>query len=102
MSSPSGFQRPSRMKYFHPIVLTLVLAAAPVHAQNARGAAASRNPFSGNSQALAEGREIYNSSCTACHGYEGAGGERAPGLGTSGRRYLRTSDQELFDAVVKG
>jgi putative heme-binding domain-containing protein len=61
-----------------------------------------RNPFSGNRQAVTEGREIYNNVCTACHGYDGAAGERAPGLGLSGRRYLRTSDQDLFEAIAKG
>jgi cytochrome c oxidase cbb3-type subunit III len=52
--------------------------------------------------AVAEGREIYNNACTGCHGYDGASGERAPGLGASGRRYLRTTDQELLDAIMKG
>lgn len=63
---------------------------------------APRNPFNGNEQAVSEGRQIYNSVCTACHGYDGDAGERAPGLGLSGRRYLRTSDPELFDAIAKG
>src|SRR5437870_11152637 len=52
--------------------------------------------------AQGEGQELYNRTCTACHGYDGAPGERAPGLAASGRRYLRTSEQDLFDAIEKG
>jgi putative heme-binding domain-containing protein len=65
-----------------------------------RGGAA--NPFAGNEQAVAEGREIYNRACTACHGPDGAAGDRAPGLGIPGRRYLRNTDRDLFDAIAKG
>jgi putative heme-binding domain-containing protein len=78
-----------------------LLATIAARSQN-KDSEASRNPFRGNGQAVAEGQEIYNHICTACHGYDGASGEQAPGLGASGRRYLRTSDQELFDAIRKG
>jgi putative heme-binding domain-containing protein len=77
-----------------------LLAGAAAGAQG-RSGTGPRNPFS-NQQSVAEGREIYNRVCTACHGYEGTPGEMAPGLGASGRRYLRTSDQELFDAIKNG
>jgi len=73
-----------------------VIFAATASAQ------APRNPVAGNPQAVDEGRTIYNGRCTACHGPDGTAGERAPGLGASGRRYLRTSDQDLFDAIQKG
>jgi cytochrome c oxidase cbb3-type subunit 3 len=36
-----------------------------------------------------------------CHGLNGTVGDRAPALAAN-RRYLRTSDQDLFDAVRKG
>jgi cytochrome c oxidase cbb3-type subunit III len=74
------------MKHFRIAAVAAVLTAAPIAAQ----------------QTVAEGREIYNNSCTSCHGYEGAGGERAPGLAASGRRYLRASEQQIYDAIVKG
>lgn len=85
----------------HTATLALLLAAFSAPAQDKAGEA-SRNPFRGNEKAVAEGQEIYNHICTACHGYDGTAGEQAPGLGASGRRYLRTSDQELFDAIRKG
>lgn len=50
---------------------------------------------------IEEGREIYNRSCTVCHGQDGTAGERAPALAAQ-RRYLRTSEQDLFDAIKNG
>lgn len=85
------------------IPLTLLLAAVVVYAQERPArAVANPNPFAGNSQAVAEGQELYNRTCTGCHGYDGTPGEQGPGLAASGRRYLRVSDQEIFDAIRKG
>ena len=50
---------------------------------------------------ISEGRKIYNQTCTACHGLEGAVGDRGPAL-AGNRRYLRATDQELFDAIRDG
>ncbi len=47
------------------------------------------------------GRAIYNRSCTMCHGLDGESGDRAPALGSQ-RRYLRSSAEELFDAIKNG
>ena len=80
----------------------VLLAAIPVYTQNNPPGAASRNPFAGNEQAAAEGGEIYNRVCTACHGYAGADGERAPALAANARRYQRTTDPQLFDAIERG
>ncbi len=62
------------------------------------GQSARRMP---NEQAIAQGREIYNRSCTICHGLEGAAGDRGPAL-TGGRRYLRSTDKELSSAIQSG
>jgi len=75
-----------------PAVMILMLAY-PVYAQS---------PFAGNVQAITEGRAIYNRVCTACHGYDGADGERAPALASTARRYQRTTDAQLFDAIEHG
>jgi putative heme-binding domain-containing protein len=47
------------------------------------------------------GRLLYNSSCTVCHGLEGTVGDRGPALAAT-RRYLRTSDDDLFGAIKTG
>ena len=80
------------------LVLALIFAAA-CFAQKPAG---TKNPFAGDEKAVAEGRELYNHTCTDCHGYDGTPGEMAPGLGASGRRFLRTTDQEIFDAIRNG
>jgi putative heme-binding domain-containing protein len=50
---------------------------------------------------IAEGRGIYNQSCTRCHGLNATAGDRAPALAAQ-REYLRTSEAELFDAIRNG
>jgi cytochrome c oxidase cbb3-type subunit 3 len=90
------------MRNINRVSFVLVLVGASAYAQNNPAGPASANPFAGNQQAVAEGQEIYNHACTGCHGYDGTAGERGPALGASGREYLRTSDQELFDAIRKG
>jgi cytochrome c oxidase cbb3-type subunit III len=84
------------------VVPFALFAAATVFAQDRPVRGANPNPFAGNPQAVAEGQELYNRTCTVCHGYDGTPGEQGPALGASGRRYLRTSDQEIFDAIRKG
>lgn len=50
---------------------------------------------------IAEGGELYAHTCTACHGINGAAGERAPAL--AGKRdYVRSTDASIFDAVKNG
>ena len=44
----------------------------------------------------------FNGVCTGCHGRDGAAGDRAPALGDPARKYLRNSDDEIFDAMRKG
>lgn len=47
------------------------------------------------------GRDLYNRSCTMCHGLDGAAGDRAPALGAQ-RRYLRSTTADLIDAIKHG
>ena len=88
---------------FTNVAAVVALAAAPLCGQRGGGAnAGPPNPFAGNEQAIAQGRDIYNRVCTACHGSEGAAGDRAPAVAAPGRRYLRQADRDLFDAIQKG
>ena len=80
-------------------------AAPPQPAPEAKQSGRRRRgmQFSGpvNAAEAAEGRVIYNKSCTACHGLDGVAGDRAPALGAQ-RRYYRRSEEELFDAIKNG
>src|SRR5690242_804791 len=59
------------------------------------------NPL-GSSPAVAEdGRQLYNKTCTGCHGKDGGEGDRAPSL-DSNRRYFRVSEAAIFDTVKNG
>ena len=85
------------------IAVFLAITAASAYAQRGRGASAGpANPFAGSQQAIAEGRDAYNRVCTACHGAEGTPGDRGPALAAPGRRYVRQTDRDLFDAILKG
>jgi len=53
-------------------------------------------------QAIDEGRQIYDRSCTTCHGPNGAGSELGPALGAPARRYALGTDAQIFDAIKNG
>lgn len=90
------------MRNFTIIRFALLLAPVAVQSQDRAARTPNPNPFSGDPKGVAEGRELYNRTCTVCHGYDGTPGEQGPALGASGRRYLRTTDAEIFDAIRKG
>jgi len=64
-------------------------------------AAPSRGPKRSSSATLLEGRQIFVSSCAACHGLDGRGGERAPDIATR-RETQRLSDLRLARVVDAG
>ena len=94
------------MKLRRYLMLNLmVIGGLPVFAQ--RGGqmpppVKNPNPFANNSDVIAEGRDIYNRVCTACHGQDGQAGDRALALGAPARRYGRRTDPEIFEAIIKG
>src|SRR3984957_7950031 len=61
----------------------------------------STNPLGQTQEVIEAGRLLYNSTCTVCHGMEGTVGDRGPALAAT-RRYLRTSDDDLFGAIKNG
>jgi putative heme-binding domain-containing protein len=60
-----------------------------------------KNPLGNSLEVVAKGHELYNKSCTACHGRDGTQGDRAPALGAA-RRYFRLSEAAIFDAIKNG
>ena len=77
----------------------LFIALFSVAASAAQG---QTNPYANNATAIEEGRGLYNSTCTGCHGANGAAGEIGPGLAIPGRSYARNSDAQIFDAIKNG
>jgi len=51
--------------------------------------------------ALAGGRQIFESSCSGCHGLDGRGAERAPDISTR-PQVLQRSDRELKEIIRLG
>ncbi len=81
-----------------PFALSLTLAA-----QRGGGAPPGpANPYVGNAEAIAQGREIYNENCLTCHGPDGASGEMGPALGAPARRYAQSTDAQIFAAIKTG
>jgi putative heme-binding domain-containing protein len=78
-----------------PFVAGACLAQVPQQGTVAAG----KRAFS--AEAVEQGRELYNRSCTSCHGQDGTVGDRAPALAAR-RKYLRTSERDLFDAIKNG
>lgn len=61
----------------------------------------SKNPFEGDSEAIAEGKKLYMKvGCYGCHGRSGGGG-MGPSLVDSQWRY-GNSDADLFKTIVQG
>ena len=92
-----------RLNGYLQILTAAMMLALPASAQRNRAAAEPNpNPFAGNADAIAEGREVYNNICTACHGKDGEAGDRALALGAPARRYERSTDAQIFDAIQNG
>ncbi len=57
--------------------------------------------FTGDAQALAEGRHRFETRCGGCHGADGTGGERAPAIG-SGERGRLESEESVRALIHSG
>jgi len=83
------------------LITCLVLASGAALAQQRSGPPKDANPLGYNRQVISEGSELFARTCTACHGVNGAAGERAPAL--AGKRdYVRSTDASIFDAIKNG
>ncbi len=76
----------------------LFMAAANAQEQKPRQATSGPQ---GPSQAIAEGRQAFESRCAGCHGLDGRGGERAPDVATR-PGVQRLSNADLFKIIQRG
>ena len=78
-----------------------LLASVSALGQQPKPAGANANPLGHSPQAIEQGRETFNRTCAVCHGLNGAGTDRGPGLG-AGRDHARRKDAAVFDAIQHG
>ena len=79
------------------VLALLALAAIGMPAQSGKP----KNPLGNGPEVVTAGRDLYNKTCTTCHGRDGDEGDRAPSLNAN-RRYFRLSEAAIFDAVKNG
>ena len=78
-------------------LVVLLVNAAPIQGQ---AAASSPKPEPPNAVRLAEARKTFSTTCAACHGLDGHGGERGPDIAS--RQVQEHSDEELIRTVRNG
>ncbi len=83
------------------VISTTVLSA---HAQRRAEPSGPANPFAGNSQAIAQGEQVYNQNCTSCHGPNGGAGEIGPEIIHNLSVPLRgeLNDNQILDVIRNG
>lgn len=80
---------------FGGVLVLMLSGAAPAQVKKPT------NPLGDSPAVVEQGRELYNKTCTACHGRDGGEGDRGPSLDAN-RRYFRLSEAAIFDAVKNG
>ena len=79
-------------------VMAVLLVAAAAAAPQQEPAT---NPRAGNADAISEGRTLFRSECSYCHGIDARGGSRGPDL-TAGRFLQGDTDATLFATITDG
>src|SRR2546429_6335188 len=101
---------PSRFSLSYPLmVLKGTILAAPLVfslflrplAQEKEESKEVKNPLGKDKAASTAGREIYGSTCAACHGTTGQGG-RGPRLADAVRGVRDMPDKKVFDVIKEG
>ena len=80
------------------VPVCVCLCALPLSGQPER--AGEKNPFAGDSEAIAAGKKLYEESCQLCHGGDARGG-RGPAL-ASGEFLHGSEDGQIFREHPRG
>jgi putative heme-binding domain-containing protein len=83
------------------VLACLLCISALAICQDSSNSDQKTNPLGSGEKVISEGTELYNRSCTGCHGVNGGAGERGPALAGE-RDYVRDTDAEVFAAVKGG
>src|SRR5690242_14976070 len=67
----------------------------------ARLPAQQASPTDSAADSLLEGKRVFSTTCAACHGLDGRGGERGPDIATK-REVQLLADQDVFRIVQDG
>ena len=73
-------RRRHRAAAYAVVLLGLVVVGVAYAAITSQGSASAANPGSPSPQALAAGRQLFQESCSSCHGMNAQGTSAAPGL----------------------
>jgi putative heme-binding domain-containing protein len=89
------------------LVVALLISACilPVQAQRRAAPSGPPNPFWNDAQAVSRGEQLYNQSCTACHGVNGGAGEIGPAIinnNMSAPLRGELNDFQIVETVRKG
>lgn len=86
------------------IGFVISMTLLPAHAQRRATPSGAPNPFAGNSQAIAQGEQVYNQNCTSCHGPNGGAGEIGPEIIHNLSVPLRgeLNDNQIVDVIRNG
>jgi len=78
-----------------------LLVAVSAYGLSIPGASVRPNGATQPDRSIADGRQVFENRCAACHGIDGRGGERAPDIATSAKTQRR-SDAEIAQIINSG
>src|SRR5260370_39457520 len=78
-----------------------LLVAVSAYGLSIPGASVRPNGATQPDRSIADGRQVFENRCAACHGIDGRGGERAPDIATSAKKQPRR-DAGIGPIIKKG
>jgi cytochrome c oxidase cbb3-type subunit III len=82
-------------------ILAAATLLAPIRQSSAHSPRSNQQQANSSARPLADGRQIFEGRCAACHGLDGRGGERAPDIATRPAVQQRP-DAKLYEIIKAG